>query len=58
MILTELHYGLVKQHEIMEGSGSRNQVKSLLKKEEIELKMELPHSISFSINHCLFSIVT
>lgn len=34
---------------------SRNQVKNLLEKGEIELVMELPQSISFSINHCLFS---
>ncbi len=32
---------------------SRNQVKSLLEKGEIELKMELPQSISFSISHKL-----
>lgn len=37
---------------------SRNQVKSLLEKGEIELKMELPRSISFSISHCLFAMVT
>lgn len=37
---------------------SRNQVKSLLEKGEIELVMELPQSISFSISHCLFSMVT
>ena len=37
---------------------SRNQVKSLLEKGEIELVMELPQSISFSICHCLFSMVT
>ena len=37
---------------------SRNQVKSLLEKVEIELVMELPQSISFSISHCLFSMVT
>ena len=37
---------------------SRNQVKSLLEKREIELVMELPQSISFSISHCLFSMVT
>ena len=36
----------------------RNQVKSLLEKGEIELVMELPQSISFSISHCLFSMVT
>lgn len=34
---------------------SRNQVKSLLEKGDIELKMELPQSISFCINRCLFS---
>ena len=32
--------------------------KSLLEKGEIELVMELPQSISFSISHCLFSMVT
>lgn len=37
---------------------SRNQVKSLLDKREIELMTELPQSISFSISHCLFSMVT
>ena len=37
---------------------SRNRVKSLLEKGEIELVMELPQSISFSISHCLFSMVT
>ena len=37
---------------------SRNQVKSLLDKKEIELVMELPQSVSFSISHCLFSMVT
>lgn len=37
---------------------SRNQVKGLLEKEEIELKMELPQSISFSISPCLFPMVT
>jgi len=37
---------------------SRNQVKSLLEKGEIELMMELPQSISFSISKCLFSMVT
>ncbi len=37
---------------------SRNQVKSLLEKGKIELVMELPQSISFSISHCLFSMVT
>lgn len=37
---------------------SRNQVKSLLDKGEIELVMELPQSVSFSISHCLFSMVT
>ena len=37
---------------------SRNQVKSLLEKREIELMTELPQSISFSISHCLFSMVT
>lgn len=37
---------------------SRNQVKTLLEKGEIELTMELPQSISFSISHCLFSMVT
>jgi len=37
---------------------SRNQVKSLLEKGEIELTMELPQSISFSISHSLFSMVT
>jgi len=31
---------------------SRNQVKSLLEKGEIEIVMELPQSISFSISHC------
>ncbi|MDE7274626.1 MAG: DUF1062 domain-containing protein [Lachnospiraceae bacterium] len=36
---------------------SRNQVKSLLEKGEIELVMELPQSISFSISHCLFSMI-
>ena len=37
---------------------SRNQVKNLLEKGEIELVMELPQSVSFSISHCLFSMVT
>lgn len=37
---------------------SRNQVKSLLEKGEIELVMELPQSISFRISQCLFSMVT
>ena len=37
---------------------SRNQIKSLLDKGEIELVMELPQSVSFSISHCLFSMVT
>lgn len=37
---------------------SRNQVKSLLDEGEIELVMELPQSVSFSISHCLFSMVT
>lgn len=36
---------------------SRNQVKSLMAKGEIELKMELPQSISFGINPCLFPMV-
>ena len=33
---------------------SRSQVKSLLEKGEIELKIELPHSISFNIDPCWF----
>ncbi len=37
---------------------SRNRVKSLLEKGEIELVMELPQSISFSISHCLFFMGT
>ncbi len=37
---------------------SRNQVKSLLQKEEIEIKMELPQSVSFSISPCLFPMDT
>ncbi len=37
---------------------SRNQVKNLLEKGEIELQMELPQSISFRISHCLFSMIT
>lgn len=37
---------------------SRSQVKSLLEKGEIELTMELPQSISFSISHGLSSMVT
>lgn len=37
---------------------SRTLVKSLLEREEIELKMELPQSISFRISPCLFPIVT
>lgn len=37
---------------------SRNQVKSLLEKGEIELVAELPQSVSFRISHPLFSMVT
>ena len=37
---------------------SRNQVKSLLEKGEIELKTELPQSISFRISPSLFFMVT
>lgn len=37
---------------------SRNQVKSLLEKGEIELVAELPQSLSFRISHPLFSMVT
>ena len=37
---------------------SRNQVKNLLEKGEIEVVTELPQSISFGISHWLFSMVT
>lgn len=37
---------------------SRNQVKGLLEKEEIEVKAESPQSISFGISPCLFPVVT
>lgn len=37
---------------------SRNQVKGLLEKEEIEVKTESPQSISFGISPCLFPVVT
>lgn len=53
----QLKIHLVKQIAMVLGL-SRNQVKSLLEKEEIELKMELPQSISFSISSCLFPAVT
>ncbi len=53
----QLKIHLVKQIAMVLGL-SRNQVKSLLEKEELELKMELPQSISFSISPCLFPTVT
>ncbi len=37
---------------------SRNQVKSLLEKGEIELKTDLPQCISFAISPCLYPMVT
>lgn len=44
-----------KQIAMVLGS-SRSQVKSLLEKGKIELKVELSQSISFSINPCWFSV--
>lgn len=53
----QLKIRLEKQIAIVLGL-SRTLVKSLLEREEIELKMELPQSISFRISPCLFPIVT
>lgn len=53
----QLKIHLEKQIAIVLGL-SRTRVKSLLEKEEIALKTELPQSVSFSISSCLFPMVT